>query len=318
VSPKLAQRFRLATDPTSWRASLTDARWRRDGSCAQPSTRATTAQCTTVYWPTRYQHPNAAPFGRPIRDGLGAIAKLVAMEIDQPYEGIIIFAVDIDGDLKRVAIDYFDFTFVHKRCASEVDTYFKLQYLPQGYPDSPNVLAGGYVTSSSFLYTYWCRLRALRDKRSPSADVFARFGLRYSTEIRRAAINLLDSDPRIAYGGGTRPTRHSVYLREMATAKVCVDMPGQGPFCYRLVECLAMGCCIVGPRHKASLPVSLSNGVEIIYCADDLSDLVDLCASYAQDEARRKPVEVAAAKYFDDHLHPIRIAERYLTIICDR
>jgi glycosyltransferase involved in cell wall biosynthesis len=145
--------------------------------------------------------------------------------------------------------------------------------------------------------------------------VFGRYSLKFGGPLRTAAIERLRSDGRLDYSGGTRRTHHTRYLREMARARVCVDLPGQGPFCCRLVEGLAMGCLIVAPRHAAEMPVELRDRVEVVYCREDLSDLADLCAEYVQDESLREPVEAAAARYFDEHLHPARLAERYLRII---
>ncbi|HWY17133.1 MAG TPA: glycosyltransferase [Solirubrobacteraceae bacterium] len=273
------------------------------------------ARISLVRWPAVYQHPNAEPFVRAIKGGLATCARMVVTDIPQPYEGIVLFEVDHGGGLRRVAIDYFDFTFVNEPCANEVDMYFKFQYLRGGYPGFTNVVPGGYVTSSSFPYTHWCKLRALRRSSSATVDVFGRFGLRYSASLRRAAIGMLESDGRLSYAGGTRPTQYTRYLREMARARVCVDLPGQGPFCYRLIECLAMGCCVIGPRHTTELPDDLRDGIEIVHCSDDLDDLADLCVTYAGDATIRAPIEVAAAEYFDEHLHPVRIAERYLNTV---
>ena len=72
---------------------------------------------------------------------------------------------------------------------------------------------------------------------------------------------------------------------------------------------------IVAPRHGAEMPVKLRDGVEIVYWEPDLSDLADRCAEYVHDEPRRRPIEAAAARYFDDHLHPVRLAERYLRVV---
>jgi Glycosyl transferases group 1 len=309
------QRLRLASTSSTWSALIGDMRWRRQAACPQPEINGQPTGDTVVQWPTTYQHPNAEPFALPIKAGFETVCTIRPAAIPQPYEGIILIAVDFGSGLRNVAIDYFDFAHINEHCASNVDIYIKFQFASGGYPDFPNVIAGGYVTSSSFLYQHWCRLRELRSRTPAAADVFGRFGLRYSAALRRSAIEMLTLDTRITYLGGARPTLHTAYLREMAKAKVCIDLPGQGPFCYRLVECLAMGCCIIGPRHKAQLPVPLRNGIEIIYCADDLSDLPELCWSYAQNDAKRAPIEAAAGEYFDAVLHPVRLAERYLSAV---
>jgi hypothetical protein len=98
----------------------------------------------------------------------------------------------------------------------------------------------------------------------------------------------------------------------MARARTCLDLPGQGPFCHRLVEALAMGCCVIGPRHATTLPVDLSPGENVVHCADDLHDLPDLCALYSRSLEDRTRIGRAAAAYFDRYLHPVRLTNMYL------
>jgi glycosyl transferase family 1 len=293
-----------------------NARWRRQGSCPAPEPAPEHAGAV-VRWPVRYEHPIAPLFVSPLLAGFEAIASVVAAEIPQRHKGIVMIEVDHGDGPRRVALDFYDFTFVNRECAAEVDLYFKFQYQRGGYPELENVLPGGYVTDKPFLYRHWCRLRALRSQASPRSEVFGRYMLSLSGPVRAAAIERLRADRRFDYTGGTRRTQHTRYLREMARARVSVDLPGQGPFCCRLVEGLAMGCCIVAVRHAAELPVELREGVEIVYCEEDLSDLTDLCATYVRDESRRAPIEAAAARYFDEHLHPVRMAERYLRVVRD-
>jgi hypothetical protein len=318
MTSRTGRRLRIAADPGTWSGLLADRRWKREGACPMPPVGERPERASLVRWPAVYQHPNAEPFVRAIKGGLESCARMVPADIPQPYEGIVLFEVELGDGPRHMAIDYFDFTFVNEQCAAEVDVYFKYQYLRGGYPGFTNVLPGGYVTSSLFPYTHWCKLRALRRSSSGTVDVFGRFGLRYSAPLRRTAIAMLESDGRLSFAGGARPTQYTRYLREMARARVCVDLPGQGPFCYRLVECLAMGCCVIGPRHATELPVDLQDGVEVVHCGDDLDDLADLCATYAADAPRRARVEAAAANYFDQHLHPMRIAQRYVDMAAAR
>lgn len=263
----------------------------------------------------RYEHRVAGFFLQPIKEGFQALGTVLPAEIPQPHKGIVTIEVDHGEGPRRVAIDYYDFTFVNRECADEVDAYFKLQYRRGGYPEHTNVSPGGYVTDKPFLYAHWCRLRALRRQERPTSDVFGRYWLRFAGPLRETAIEKLRADRRFDYSGGTRRTHHARYLREMARARVCVDLPGQGPFCFRLVEGLAVGCFIIAARHAAEMPVELRDGGEIVYCDEDLGNLADLCAEYVHDEDRRRPIEAAAARYFDEHLHPVRMAERYLRVL---
>lgn len=314
MPPTTSARLRKLVSPTTWMAVAGDSVWHLRGACSPPAgVDAEPVGNVAIEWPDTYQHRNAAPFVQAIERAFTAIANLKHAPIPQAHEGIVVLTMDGGDGPNRVAIDYFDFTHVNERCAATVDVYFKMQYRRGGYGDRwEHVVPGGYVTSSAFLYGNWCRLRALHRRRRPRADVFGRFGLRYSADVRSRALDLLSHDPRFEFSGGTRPTRHSWYLREMARAGVCVDLPGQGPFCYRLVECLAMGCCIIGPRHATTLPVDLRPGTEIVYCAEDLSDLPDLCAQYSQDHIATERIGLAAAEYFDQHLHPVQLTRYYI------
>jgi glycosyltransferase involved in cell wall biosynthesis len=316
VSGRFTRRLRIAANPHTWTALAGNTRWRRRGSCPSPDTESQDPPAL-VRWPNRYEHQVAAFFVRPIREGFEALASVVGADLPQIYPGIVVIEVDPGDGPRKVALDYSDFTSVNADCAAEVDAYFKFQYLREGYPELTNVTAGGYVTDKPFLYEHWCHLRGLRASTRPTSEVFGRYSTRFGGPLREAAIQALRSDQRFAYSGGTRRTHHARYLREMARARVCVDLPGQGPFCCRLVEGLAMGCFIVSARHAAEMPVELRDGVELVYCEEDLSDLADICATYAHDEGRRMPIEAAAARYFDEHLHPVRMVERYLRILRD-
>lgn len=315
VIKEVRRRAGLAANPANLLARIEDRRWAREGDCPPPGAPAPDMPGgAAVMWPAAYEHPVAGAFAEPLRAGLASLAALDPADIPQPYKGVVLFEVELDGRVRRVALDYYDYTFVNEQCAGEVDLYLKMQHLREGYPGVPGVCPAGYVTTSPFLYARWCRLRARRRQRSWECDVFARFGLRFEVELRSRALELVASDPRIRSAGGSRRTAHSRFLREMAGARVCLDVPGQGPFCCRLVEGLAMGCCMIGPRHATVMPVELRDGVEIVWCREDLSDLPELCVEYARDDGRRAGVEAAAARYFDEHLHPRRLGESCLRL----
>lgn len=212
-----------------------------------------------------------------------------------------------------VAVDYYDYTFVNQTCLNEVSIYFKMQHQPSGYGD-PKVVPGGYVAGKRSLYDYYCRLRELR-RRAPKFDVYGRFSLRFASEIRSQAVALLQSESRFEFSGGTSLAFYMQSLREAARARVCIDMPGNGPFCNRLVEYLGSGCCIVAPRHAAIMHADLRDREHIVYCRSDLADLPDVCAHYVNNPQARHEIELNAARFFDEHLHPTRLASYYLQAI---
>lgn len=184
-------------------------------------------------------------------------------------------------------------------------------------------MPGAYVTSRPFLHDYYCRLRRLRA--SPRVAVYGRFGLRFSADLRSEAVRLLAAQDRFAYDGGTFTYDrgggmlvYSDHLRRAARARVCVDLPGNGPFCYRLVDYLGTASCIVAVRHAARLHVDLVGGEHIAWCKDDLSDLVDLCAHYVENDDARNAMEGNAARFCDRNLHYRSLAAHYLATAAER
>jgi Glycosyl transferases group 1 len=307
----------LAQDPAAWQAIIAQQAWRLSGPCppVHDPPRVTDPP-SVIYWPTEYQHFNAARFVQPLREGLGMLTRVEPRTISQPYEGIVLLNVHHHDRTFPVAIDYYDLPIINTECLDVVALYFKMQHRRSGY-DSAKILPGGYVAGKRSLYDYHCRLRALGQS-TPQHDVYGRFGTRFSADIRRRAVAILQDQRDFRFTGGTSLALYMQSLREAARARVCIDMPGNGPFCYRLVEYLAIGCCIVGPRHAGIMHADLRDREHIVYCKDDLSDLADLCDHYVQNDEAREAVATNAARFFDEHLHPVQLANYYMRLFSER
>src|SRR2546422_6483286 len=117
---------------------------------------------------------------------------------------------------------------------------------------------------------------ALAQVRGPRLDVYGRFRLDYATQLRRDAIRHLTESADLRYVGGGGVVRYSRFLREVADAKICINLPGDGDLCFRLIDYLAVGACVICPRLRTRLHVPLVDREHIVYTADDLSDLVPL------------------------------------------
>jgi len=215
-----------------------------------------------------------------------------------------------------IALDYHDLPAVNAECLEQVALYFKMQHRRSGY-DDPKILPGGYIGSRESLYRYYCRLRALRQCGLKS-DVYGRFGMRFSAEIRRRAIDILQHQTQFKFTGGTSLALYMQSLREAAQSRVCIDMPGNGSFCHRLVDYLAIGCCVVAPRHSSIMYPELRDREHIVYCRDDLADLAELCAYYVENDEARETVSANAARFFDESLHPKQLAGYYLRMFHER
>lgn len=262
---------------------------------------------TVLRWPTDYGWAGARPWVHDLGRALAARVRTEPAAIAQPYDGIVV----CEWAGFPVAIDYGDFSDVDTACADAVALYFKMQHRRGGY-GLANVVPGGFVPSGSRMYPILGHMRAVRDRRRFAFDVYGRFSLNYAPEVRGRAVALLDEQSRFGFEGGLKRVGYGEALHEAARAKVCLDLPGRGTFCHRLVEYLAVGACVVGPEPDVELHVPLVDGETIAYVAPDLSDLVDVCERHVRDDAARESIARAARDHFDRYLHRDQLAAYYL------
>jgi hypothetical protein len=266
-----------------------------------------------VFWPSARHRPRAKPWLDPIKAGLARHASLENVDQNAGRNRHLVYVrVDVEGVMRRIAVDISDHQTVDPTDAAEVDLYFKMQYHRNGY-GIPNVMPGGYVPRSMEVYRYLRYLRAIRHRRSFDHDVSGRFGPDFAIDQREKAINLLRTQTKFRYTGGLSKLRYSEYLQEIARSKVCIDLPGNGPFCFRLIEYMAVGACIIAYPHEAGLTAPLVDGTHIVYMREDMSDLRDLCMYYLENEAERERLRRNSQLYFDRHLHYEALAGYYLS-----
>jgi hypothetical protein len=225
------------------------------------------------------------------------------------------FDVVSAGHKSRVAIDYRDSNEVPAECAESTDLYFKLQFSRDGYAFE-HVLPGGYVVGRQKFYRYLPWLRALR-QRDPALDVYGRFGPRGEL-LRREVIGHLSRQGRFSFTGGMGTVLYSQSLAEAARAKVSIDLPGFGWFCYRLLEYLALGSCVVAVPHGNRLHVELEDGKHLAYIRADGADVVDVCNYYLEHPREREQLMNNAQEYFDRYLHYRQLGAYYLHSIVTR
>jgi glycosyltransferase involved in cell wall biosynthesis len=192
-----------------------------------------------------------------------------------------------------------------------------MQYLKGGY-GLPNVIPGGFVAGSMLVESLVRAPRRARDRQQFFCDVYGRFGLAFATEIRTAAITALSTQSRFQFFGGGNKVGYRGFLREVAGSRVCLDLPGNGPFCFRLVDYMAVGACIVSAPHAVEMPKPLEDRKHIIYTRPDLSDLVDLCERYVNDAPAREAMARAAQTYYRQHLYWRSLSDYYLRMMLDR
>lgn len=95
-----------------------------------------------VVWPRSYAWGPADKWLRHLRTGLEAWVTVRTAEIPQPYSGVVIIRLAVDGTERELAVDYSDRQAVNEDCVDRVAVYFKMQYREEGYP-WPHVVPGG-------------------------------------------------------------------------------------------------------------------------------------------------------------------------------
>lgn len=268
-------------------------------------------------WPRTYENPRVAWIFDWVRDGFTQYMPVAETDIPQREPGLVTFELACRGERHLIAYDYFDFTRVNEDVLERASIYFKMQHLEEGY-GSDRVVPAGYVVSHPSVLRMLPRLRALRDRSPLGYEVFGRFGLRYSAEVRSRAIALLSDQQRFEYEGGARMTMRSQYLRDLARSRIAIDLPGQGPLCHRLLDALAIGTCVVGIRPKVRLPAPLESGVHLVWVQDEMQDLVDTCSGLLRDETTRARLGAAARDYYDRFLHPSQLVGFYASTCLER
>jgi hypothetical protein len=266
-----------------------------------------------ICWPQNInpRWPNLDAFARLIRTGIAAHLPMESAALTQPEGNVFLFQV-LDGRTRLSVVVDTDDRMLLNDSSRYADVYFKLQYRRGGY-GSDHIQPGGYFCPQAALYRYRWRWRERRDRTAPTHDVYGRFGVRHDQlGVRSRAVSLLQTQDRFDFHGGLSPVWWGEYMDEMCRARVCVDLPGRGELCYRLIEYLAVGACVIGPELEAELPVPLDSGLQPVRVSRNLDGLVEGCERLLVDEDRRNAVGLAAQEYFDRYLALEQLGAYYL------
>jgi hypothetical protein len=296
-----------------WQSLARDAAWRAQYPAFESPLAATWAlPCDLpgdihVRWPEKYRWDDTWRWVETIRQGLASKVPVSVENVPQRHHGHVIFEIVFGDRTVEGVIDWRDTHDIVEEVAEVSPVLFKMQYRENGY-GRENVVPGGFTPGNPKLYRYLSALRQRRDT-TPLEGVYARFSP--NADVRVKAIDSLRRQDRFRYvSGGLQP--YTTYLHEIAGAAVCIDLPGRGDLCFRLVDCLAIGACIVRPKGETRLHVPLVAEENVAYCRDDVSDLVDVCAELLTDEPRRARIANGAREYFDKYLAREQLAAYYL------
>lgn len=269
-----------------------------------------------IRWPAILWGRYAWSWVEPLYYGFRERVSVTVVDIPQTLKGDVVVEVCRGAHVIRVGINCADDPDrIHLGTAEAgLDLEFKMQYRNEGY-GSRNIVPGGYIGNSMLMDWYARRPRRVRERNEFLWDVYGRFGANFAGEVRARAVRLLDEQRRFRFYGGLRKVSFPKFLGEISRARVCIDLPGNGPFCFRLVNYLAVGACVVSVPHATSMPVPLVDRRHIVYTKPDMSDLVELCERYVNDESARESVRRAGREYYRENLYWRSLADYYLRTI---
>lgn len=196
----------------------------------------------------------------------------------------------IGGDLKRLnAPELFDEALKHRK----FDVIFKREYTLNTEFDE-NV----YPLQFSFNYDRM-------PKNLPyNLKYLVTFWAVESNSIRTKVFELLDGKFDCNENGTHRnqvfkkyKRKGNNYLSELTNCKIILNFPGVGWDTQRYWEVPALGRFMISYKPQIKIPDNFIDGEQIIFCKDDLSDLIEKCEHYLVNEAAREKIASAGMEH---------------------
>jgi len=145
-----------------------------------------------------------------------------------------------------------------------------------------------------------------------------------SHEIRTKALELLQNKFDCAQNGTVRnqvmkkyKRKGMFYLQELARCKIGLNLRGAGWDTLRYWEIPALGGFMISQRPKIKIENNFIDREDVVYCKDDLSDLLELCEYYLEHEDERMKIANNAAEHTKKYHTDIVRAQTILDKITD-
>ncbi|OVE82311.1 hypothetical protein BVY04_01325 [bacterium M21] len=267
-----------------------------------------------IRWPTNLADPDGIHNGLldPLLHGLRELVDVELCSISQRFKHVTTIECICEGKTHQVIVDFWDHPHVNEEAAANAILYFKYQNVG-GLNAHNNVVPGGYHPKRMDLYAFLPWLRGVRDRQQDLFEVYGRFGPDFAKDARRKNLSLLRDQGDFRFEGGLARIRYSRYLREIACSKICINLPGNGPLCFRLFDYLAVGACVISTPFFTELPAPLIDRKHIVFCAEDSSDLLELCNYYLNHDDERIAMQKASREYYDENVQPLKWAGYFLS-----
>lgn len=105
------------------------------------------------------------------------------------------------------------------------------------------------------------------------------------------------------------------YLQELASCKVGLNFRGGGWDTLRFWEIPALGGFMISQKLNIQIDNNFTDGENIVYCKDDLSDLTELCDYYLKHKDKRVEIGQYAKNHIVQYHTDVHRAEKILDIV---
>lgn len=102
------------------------------------------------------------------------------------------------------------------------------------------------------------------------------------------------------------------YLQELAHCKIALNFRGGGWDTLRYWEVPAVGRFLISQKPKIVIPNNFKDHESIVFCEDDLSDLLEKCDHYLKHEAQRERIAKKALSHLNMYHTDIKRADYIL------
>jgi hypothetical protein len=129
-----------------------------------------------------------------------------------------------------------------------------------------------------------------------------------SDPIRVRALDVLQNHFDCKENGTTRhqtfrkyKRKGIFYLEELARSKISLSFRGGGWDTMRYWEIPAVGSFMMTQKPGIMIPHDFVHGEHVVYCREDMSDVVELCEYYLKNPDKREGLALAAHKHLLTH-----------------
>ncbi|WP_345992895.1 glycosyltransferase [Sulfurimonas sp. HSL-1716] len=249
-------------------------------------------------------------------------AVIVAASKVDCFEKYIELAPNIDKNIPVIFVDGGDGSGI----GSDLTVYGR----PELYEKSQKIRAFDYIFKREYLIGAdhpanvfplqisfnLDRLPSLPDEKKYDVSFWA---VETGDGIRTRALNLLEDKFDCKANGTKRNQKFSrysrkgsFYLQELKRCKIVLNFRGGGWDTMRYWEVPAVGSLMITQKPQINIPHDFENGVHVVHCKDDLSDLVELCEYYLKNESERETMAQAGKKHLEMYHTDVKRAEYIL------